>query len=441
MVELTGQKVLVLGLGMTGLSAARFCTERGARVVVADERPGVDARALPPGIEVRSGQAFPDPGDFDLVIPSPGIPHERYASKAKRAWGDIELAYRFLRIPVVAVTGTNGKSTTVRLIEAMLQAAELRARAAGNVGDPALDLVGQPLDVAILEVSSFQLEAVEAFRPKIGLLLNLSPDHLDRHGSVERYLAMKARLFARQEESDHAVLNQRDVRVRELAAGLRATVHAFDGEEPVERGASCDGTCFIWSDGDKHLRVPLPGGQPLREPLRSNALAAWLTACLLGADPVRALGALGGFRALPHRLERVALRDDVEWIDDSKATNPGAAVRALEGMARPTIWIAGGRDKGLPFEELADARLGRVKRVLLVGEAAASMARALGTRATCEQTGTLEAAVARAAELARPGDAILLAPACASFDQFASFEERGERFAQLVADLDTEGSP
>ncbi|MBW2241442.1 MAG: UDP-N-acetylmuramoyl-L-alanine--D-glutamate ligase [Deltaproteobacteria bacterium] len=441
MVELTGQKVLVLGLGMTGASAARFCAERGARVVVADERPDVDTSGLPSGIEVRAGQAFPDPGDFDLVIPSPGIPHARYASKAKRAWGDIELAFRFLKVPIIAVTGTNGKSTTVRLIEAMLRAAGLRARAAGNLGEPALDLVGQALDVAVLEVSSFQLEAVDAFRPKVGVLLNLSPDHLDRHETMAGYLAAKARLFARQDENDHAILDLRNTRLRELASELSAAVHAFDGEAPVERGASCDGSCFVRTEAEAILRFPLPGGEPLPEPLRSNALAAWLAACLVGADPARALGALGDFQALPHRLERVCTIDDVEWIDDSKATNPGAAARALEGMERSTIWIAGGRDKGLPFDELVGASLGRVRRVLLIGEAAASLGRALSRHATTEQLGTLEAAVARAAELAVPGDAVLLAPACASFDQFTSFEERGDRFTALVHALTQEESP
>ena len=373
MIELDGQKVLVLGLGMTGESAARFCAERGARVVVADERADVDPSRLPAGLEVRVGQEFPDPGDFDLVIPSPGIPRERYAARTRRAWGDIELTFRFLQIPVIAVTGTNGKSTTVRLIEAMLRAAGLRAAAAGNVGEPALELVGQALDVAVLEVSSFQLEAVDAFRPKVGVLLNVSPDHLDRHGSLESYLAAKARLFARQDESDHAVLNQRDARLRELAAGLQAPVHWFDAEAPVKHGACCDGTCFVHNEADASVRVPLPGGEPLPEPLRSNALAAWLATCLVGADPTRALGALGDFAGLPHRLERVTIRGGVEWIDDSKATNPGAAARALEGMQRPTIWIAGGRNKGLPFDELTGPGLSRVRRALLIGEAAGSL--------------------------------------------------------------------
>ncbi len=430
MLDLAGQTVLVLGLGMTGTSAARFCSERGATVVVADERAGADGSGVPPGIDVRTG-GFPDMGDFDLVVPSPGIPRERYAG-ARRAWGDIELAYRALAVPVIAVTGTNGKSTTVRLAEAMLQASGLRAAAAGNVGEPALELVGRALDVAVLEVSSFQLEAVDAFRPKVGVLLNLSPDHLDRHGSVEGYLAAKARLFARQDESDHAVLNQADLHLRELAATLKAPVDWFDGSAPVERGASCDGSCFVHQEGS---RVPLPGGQPLQEPLRSNALAAWLASLLVGADPVLALGALGDFTPLPHRLQTVAEAGGVTWIDDSKATNPGAAARALEGMERPTLWIAGGRDKGLPFDALRGAARGHVRLALLIGEAAGSLAAALGDGVESEEVGTLEAAVARAAELARPGDAVLLAPACASFDQFSSFEARGERFAELAREI------
>jgi UDP-N-acetylmuramoylalanine--D-glutamate ligase len=213
MLELAGKRVLVLGLGLSGRSAAAFCAGRGARVLAVDERAELPPPALPAGVEVQLGGALPDPGGFDLVVPSPGVPEERhraYRSSACRVWGDVELAARCLAVPVVAVTGTNGKSTTVRLLEVMLRAAGLRARAGGNVGEPALDLVGLPLDVAVLEVSSFQLEAVEALRPRVAVLLNVTPDHLDRHRSLEAYAATKARLFARQEPTDHAVVNGDD---------------------------------------------------------------------------------------------------------------------------------------------------------------------------------------------------------------------------------------
>jgi len=430
MLDLAGQDVLVLGLGMSGRSAAAFCAERGARVVVADERAEASSEGIPEGVELRLGAALPDPGAFDLVVPSPGVPRERYAERALRVWGDVELAYRALDVPIAAVTGTNGKSTTVRLLEAMLGAAGLRARAAGNVGVPALSLVGAPLDVAILEVSSFQLETVDAFRPRVGVLLNVTPDHLDRHGDAESYLAAKLRCFARQGEGDIAVVSA-DPALDDAVAGIAATVWRF-GRSPRMPGACFDGTAICLDLGDGPRRLSLDGLPQPTGTLRENTLAALLAACALGADPLRALDALDGFVPLSHRCERVAEAGGVRWIDDSKATNPGAAVAALGGEAGPVIWIAGGRDKGLDFAALREAPLGRVKRALLIGEAAAALGSVLDDRVALEQVGSLERAVARAAALAEAGDTVLLSPACASFDQFAGFEQRGRRFAELA---------
>ena len=432
--DLAGARVLILGLGVSGVSAARWCAERGARVVAADEGPAkADAQPIP-GVDVRRAAPFPDPADFDLVVPSPGVPRERWADRAKRAWGDIELAGRALRVPIVAVTGTNGKSTTVRLAEAMLRAAGLRAEAAGNVGVPALDLVGKPLDVAVLEVSSFQLEAVESFRPRIGAILNVTEDHLDRHGSVEVYAETKARLFARQEADDTAVGNADDAWARKIVAGARARRAWFHRGVPAGRGDAA--ATEAWSDAGSivlaregaALRLPLDDFAGLPLPPRENVLAALLCAVAAGAEPKLALAALADFRSLPHRMETVAVRGGVAWVDDSKATNPGAAEFALRAQAAPVVWIAGGRDKDLAFDELAECARGRVRKALLIGEASAKIARALEGRVPYEEVGTLAAAVARAAELAAPGDVVLLAPGCASFDQFSSYEERGEVF-------------
>jgi UDP-N-acetylmuramoylalanine--D-glutamate ligase len=433
--ELSGTRVLVLGLGLSGVSAARFCAERGARVVAADEGPAAAAEALPAGVEIRRGAPFPDPAEFDLVVPSPGVPRARWAGRARRAWGDLELAFRALAVPIVAVTGTNGKSTTVRLVEAMLRAAGLRAEAAGNVGVPALDLLGRPLDVAVLEVSSFQLEAVEAFRPKVAVVLNVTEDHLDRHGSLDAYVACKGRLFACQEPEDAAIGNADDAWARKLVLASRAR-HLFFGRGPqAGDGAWCDAGAIVLARGGERTRLPLDdfAGQPL--PPRENVLAALLAASAAGAEPRRALAALADFRGLPHRLEPVATLGGVAWIDDSKATNPGAAEFALAAQASPVIWIAGGRDKDLAFHELAERARGRVRLALLIGEAADKIGRALEGRVPCERAGTLEAAVARAAQLARPGEVVLLAPGCASFDQFRSYAERGERFAAAVRAL------
>jgi UDP-N-acetylmuramoylalanine--D-glutamate ligase len=444
--ELSGARVLVLGLGMSGLSAARFCAERGARVVAADEGPAQpDPASLPAGVELRTRAPFPDPAEFDLVVPSPGVPRERWAPRARRALGDIELAWRALRVPIVAVTGTNGKSTTVRLVEAMLRAAGLRAEAAGNVGVPALDLVGRPLDVAVLEVSSFQLEAVEGFRPRVGVVLNVTEDHLDRHGSLAEYAALKGRLLAQQGPEDVAIGNADDPWARKLVDGSRARRWLFargapaSGAPPAAALAWCDAGALVISGAAGTRRFSLDdfAGAPL--PPRENLLAALLAACAAGAEPGRALAALADWRGLPHRLEHVARVGGVDYVDDSKATNPGAAEFALAAQGAPVIWIAGGRDKDLAWGELAERARGRVRVALLIGEASEKIARALDGLVACERSGTLEAAVARAAELARPGEVVLLAPGCASFDQFKSYAERGERFRAAALAL-AEGS-
>jgi len=442
METLAGQRVLVIGLGVSGRSAAAFLSERGAHVTAADER-GADALGaldLPASVETVVGAPLPDPADFDLVVPSPGVPPARYAARARRIWGDLELAARHLAVPIVAVTGTNGKSTTVRLVEAMLRAAGLRAEAAGNVGRPALELVGLPLDAAVLEVSSFQLETVESFRPRVAVLLNLAPDHLDRHGDFAAYRDAKARMFARQGPEDAAVLNAADPAVAELAGRTRARVLRFHREgPPAEVGAGC-----AWFDagsirlrlGAELTRVGLDGLTLRGLHNVENVMAALLAMSALGASPAAAARALPGFAGLPHRAELVARRGGVDWVDDSKATNPHAAERTLAGGERPIVWIAGGRDKGLDYDALADVASERVREALLIGEAAPKLAQALRGRVPCFEAGTLDAAVRRAAEIARDGDVVLLAPACSSLDQFTSYEARGRAFRAAVAALD-----
>ncbi|MFP6638635.1 MAG: UDP-N-acetylmuramoyl-L-alanine--D-glutamate ligase [Myxococcota bacterium] len=430
-----------MGLGLSGRSAAHFCAQRGAEVCAVDEEVvptgRFDDNSLGPGIEVRLGQPFPDPSAFDLVVPSPGVPPERYRKGARRVWGDIELAGRALAIPIIAVTGTNGKSTTVSLIEAMLEAAGLRARAAGNLGTPALTLAGQPLDVGVLEVSSFQLETVESFRPAVAVVLNLSPDHLDRHGSFERYAAAKRRLLEHQGASDVAVLNNDDPVVKSFAAGAGAQILPFSrfgppAETAGKRSAWLDVGCAVLAQGSRSMRLALDGSGALGAADQDNILAALATVWAFGVDPARAVTALAGFQPLPHRMEQVALIDGVNFVNDSKATNPGAALRALEGTRAPTLWIAGGRDKGLSYRSLADAATGRVRTALLIGEAADQLESCLAGQVPCERLPNLDEAVRRAAELAGAGDVVLLAPACSSFDQFENFEARGECFRRAV---------
>jgi UDP-N-acetylmuramoylalanine--D-glutamate ligase len=432
--EFDGQSVLVLGLGVSGRSAARFLADRGARVVAADERDrdaitGLDE--LPSGIDARLGQAFPDLGAYDLVVPSPGIPEARWAGRAKRVWGDIELCYRALPIPIIAVTGTNGKSTVVRLIEAMAGAAGLRAQAAGNLGLPALELVGQPLDVAILEVSSFQLESVDAFKPRVSVLLNLSPDHLDRHGDLAGYLAIKSRLFARQGAGETAVLNGDDPSVSGVHLPSQVERLEFRQRTPVPEGAWLDGRNAIVRRGTRQMNVSVETDPSLVHQ-EDNILAALLALVPFDVDLEAATAALSTFEGLPHRSQFVAKIREVDYIDDSKATNLGAAARSIGAMPGALIWIAGGRHKGGDLSLLAESARGRVRRALLIGEAAGLIKDALGDGVECECVGDLAKAVERAAAIARPGETVLLAPACASFDQFKSYEDRGRQFQAAV---------
>jgi UDP-N-acetylmuramoylalanine--D-glutamate ligase len=442
--DLTRQKILVLGLGVSGRSAANFCALRGADVVAADERAPSAIEGLDDvdgAVSLETGAAFPDPADFDLVVPSPGVPAERYRERARRVWGDVELAYRALAAPIIAITGTNGKSTTTLLVEAMLRAAGFRARAAGNLGTPALELVGEALDFAVLEVSSFQLETTEAFRPAIAAVLNITPDHLDRHGSLDAYVSAKAQIVSRQEAEDAAVLNFDDARVRALATETKARIHPYRCSGPAAGGAWLDaGGVVVCDVSGSTTRVSLDGMRLTGAHNRENAVAALAIATAAGADPARAAQALASFSGLPHRGEIVSRGGGVTWINDSKATNAGAAMRALAGFAEPVIWIAGGRDKGLDFGELADIAAEQVRAAVLIGEAAGKLANTLAGRVEVHRADSLEEAVAVAARLAGSGDVVLLAPACASQDQFQDFAERGDRFRNAVKSLDAEGA-
>jgi UDP-N-acetylmuramoylalanine--D-glutamate ligase len=443
MESLAKQKVLVLGLGVTGHSAANFCALRGADVIAADERPEQEIQGLDnlaPQVERVLGQPFPDPADFDLVVPSPGIAPERYRDRARCVWGDIELAYRSLHIPIIAVTGTNGKSTTVRLLEVMLRASGARARAAGNVGTPALDLVGQPLDFAILEISSFQLETIETFRPEVAVVLNVTPDHLDRHGSLDAYAAAKARILANQQATNTAVLNMDDARVAAFANETKARVVPVRCAGPAPGGAWLDaGSAVVTEASGETVRIPLDGMRLRGAHNLENAVFAFAIANAAGADPRRAAAALATFAGLPHRGEVVAVVSGVSYVDDSKATNPGAAAAAIESIDGTVVWIAGGRGKGLDFGALAKTAKARVRAALLIGEAAEKLAAELDRTIDVQHCASIEAAVDAAAKIANPGDVVLLAPACASQDQFRDYRERGERFRKAVEGLQSEG--
>ena len=432
---------LVIGLGRSGLAAARLLAARGWTVTVTDRRSemelGEALDRLPPGVRtVLGGHPETALDGVGLVVTSPGVPPDAPILRAAAARGltvlpEIELAWRHRReAPLVAVTGSNGKSTVTSLIAAALCEGGIAAAAGGNLGTPASELVLKGgWDVWVLEVSSFQAEAFDEFRPDVAVLLNVSQDHLERHPDMEAYARAKYRLFARQRPEDTAVLNADD----RLAAATptAARRRRFSLEAPADATVR-DGTLVL--DGE-----PLLPASALRIEGRhnvANALAAALAAEAAGAPREAIRRALERFEGLPHRHRTVAERGGVRWVDDSKATNVGAAAAALAGYPERSVHlILGGLGKGQSFEALAPAVRRAAVRVYLIGRDAGIIAEALEGTAPLERCGTLEEAVRRAAAAARPGETVLLAPACASFDQFTDYAARGEAFARLAGEV------
>lgn len=439
--------VLVYGLGLSGLAATRMLRSRGVSVVCVDRRPvtdiDLDGLDADDGVELQIGddpQVLP--GAFDGVVVSPGIPRERPLVRDALRLGipvisEVELAFPFLDGPVVGVTGSNGKSTTTALAGAALQASGLEVEVCGNIGVPLSSRVdGPPARAFVVEVSSFQLESVDTFRPRAAAFLNLSADHLDRHGDLDTYRTIKERIFACQEEGDIAVLNADDPVV--AAVGVRARSRFFSRLRRVEDG------CYL--EGQRVLES-VPGSDPVElfqtgdlrlhgEHNLENAMAAALLARALGADVSSVRAGLADFKGLPHRLEQIGVLQGVTYYDDSKGTNIDATVRSLEGFADSSVHlILGGRHKGGDLTVLATPVAAKARRVYLIGEAAAELEGVLGETVESEQCGDLERAVLSASRSARSGESVVLSPACASFDQFDSFAQRGNHFQALVKNL------
>jgi len=453
---LGGKRVLVVGLARSGIAAARLAVARGARVRATDRRVASELAPLAElqaaGVELALGGH--DPGDFtsaDLVVVSPGVPLLLPEIQAARragvpVVGEIELAWRLLPrpVPAVGITGTNGKSTTTALAGLLFQK-DRRAFVGGNLGTPLAELVlqGREVDVLVLELSSFQLEGIETFRPRVAACLNLSPDHLDRYRDLDDYASAKGRLFARQEPADFAVANARDPRTLALAGASRAERFTFGFGPPEPRsvrdphqggGAELVYTPALGDPERYAVRTRALRGRHNRE----NAMAAILCARLLDVPQQKLQAGLDEFPGLPHRLELVREHGGVEWVNDSKATNVDSTLVGLSAFpaARPSVFlILGGRGKGAPYTPLRALFPGRVKALLTIGEDAEAVERDLGDLGPTERAGTLASAVVRAAAAAAPGDVVLLSPACASYDQFRNYEERGEAFRRLVAEL------
>jgi len=458
--ELRGRRVTVVGLQKSGVAAARLCAREGASVTVTDRRTAAELAgplAALDGVPVRRALGGHDRADFedaDLVVTSPGVPLSIPELRAARergvpVWGEVELAARFLEgVPVVAITGTNGKSTTTALAGALF-ARDRRTFTGGNLGTPACELVlsGERVEAVVLELSSFQIEGLHRLRPRVAAILNVTPDHLDRYGDVAAYASAKARLFGLQEPGDAAIANARDPIATAMAAGSRGSVFTF-GFGPAEPFAARDPGGEPGPVGaELTLRL---GAAPATERYllrnralrgrhnRENAMAALLCARLLGVPGDAIQAGLDAFPGLPHRLELVAERGGVEWVNDSKATNVDSTWVGLSAFPPATprvVLIMGGKGKGAPYAPLRPLFAGRVKALLTIGEDAPKVEAELGDLCPTEGCRTLAEAVKRAAGLTSPGEVVLLSPACASYDQYRSYEERGEAFRRHVREL------
>jgi len=448
--ELNGKRVLVVGLGKSGVASAIFLKQQGARVTVSDTKSGDELRneipaLLDHGITVETGghgeRTF---RGQDLIVVSPGVPVDapplvQARSAGEMVIGEIELAAQFLPGPIVAITGSNGKTTTTTLAGEIMTAGGFPTLVGGNIGTPAISLAdrAKPETIIVLEVSSFQLETIQTFRPKVAVVLNVTPDHLDRHRTLDVYVNAKARIFENQQPDDYAVLNADDPTCVSMATRTRAQVFWFSRQKEVQQGAWVRDGNIVFRDraGQKEIlqvsEIPLKGAHNLE-----NVLAAVCAGALMGCAPEKIRQAVRDFKAVEHRLEFVATINGVDYYNDSKATNVDATIKALESFPANIHLILGGKDKGSDYTVLNDLLRQRVQRVYTIGAAAAKIESQIkGVEVVHAET--LENAIRKANAVAQPGDIVLLAPACASFDQFKSYEHRGKVFKQTVQALAT----
>ncbi len=449
--DLANKRVLVVGLGKSGVASALFLQARGAHVTVSDAKPqdqfGEEIPVLlDHGIAVETGghgeRTF---RGQDLIVVSPGVPVDSPPLVQARALGEpvigeIELASQFLPGSIVAITGSNGKTTTTTLAGEIVAAGGFPTAVGGNIGTPAISLVEQAKadTVVVLEVSSFQLETIQTFRPKVAVVLNITPDHLDRHRTFAAYTDAKARIFENQQPEDFAVLNADDPACTALARRTRAQVFWFSRRNEVEQGSYVRDGRILFRDakGQREVmlvsEVPLKGGHNVE-----NVLAAVCVGALMGCTADRIRRAVRDFKAVEHRLEYVATIRGVEYYNDSKATNVDATIKALESFPANVHLILGGKDKDSDYTLLNDLLRQRAKRVYTIGSAAEKIESQI-KGVEVDHAETLETALRRAAATAEAGDIVLLAPACASFDQFQNYEHRGRVFKEVVRTLAAE---
>jgi UDP-N-acetylmuramoylalanine--D-glutamate ligase len=450
--SVAGKKVAVVGAARSGVAAALLLVRRGAAVTLTDMRPQIDAEAelRDAGVTLElGGHQVSTLVNADLIVLSPGVPPSQPAVAQARAagvplMGELELASRWLRGRVIAITGTKGKSTTTTLTGRMLEAGGHRVLVGGNIGHALSAQVERSTEdtIHVVETSSFQLETSDTFHPWIAVLLNFSPDHLDRHADIAEYAAAKARMFANQTPSDWAVLNADDQASHALAQDARSARLLFAVERPLAEGVTLAGDAIVRRQRDSadQVLVPLSAVKLLGRHLLADVLAAAAVASLAGVTPEAMTRAVESFTGLEHALEPVAEFGDVRFVNDSKATNVDAALRAIQSFDAGLVVIVGGRFKGGDFGDLRDALRERRASVVAIGEASPLVEAALAATVPVHHAAGMAAAVRTAFALASPGETVLLAPACSSFDMFRDYAERGRTFKQEVARLQHEWS-
>lgn len=448
--ELSGKRILIIGLGKTGIAAVRFLARRGAEIVVTDEKPlsllkeAFDELAdVLPHFKFRAG-GLAIGSDIDLVVPSPGVAplHEILSEAVNRGipvMSELELACRFLRRPMIAITGTNGKTTTTTLIGEILEGAGKKVFVGGNIGRPLIGYVDgkQEEEYVVIEVSSFQLQWISRFRPDIAVLLNVTRDHVNYHGTFADYLRIKERIFENQTGEDLAILNADDPSTEALSKKLTADIQYFSSSRKVRHGMFLDQETLIYRrepEGTEEVypraMIRIPGIHNIE-----NVMAAVMASREAGCSREAVIKAVEGFKGIAHRIEFAGEKGGVAFYDDSKATNVGAVMRALETFSRPVILLMGGRDKEGDFENLATPVSQRVKRLVLFGEARAKIDGLIGGLVKTEQAATLGDAMELARHHASAGDVVLLSPGCASFDEFTDYKARGDFFKKWVGNL------
>ena len=461
--ELNRKKVLVVGLGMTGLATARFLHHRGAAVTVTDMAAEKDLAASVQelhqlGIRTELGGHFWESfASSDLIVLSPGVPHTHdfllgAGQKGIPVIGEIELASRFVRDPIIAITGTNGKTTTTSLLGDMLTQCGMQVFVGGNIGQPLIGYVDreEKADWVVLEISSFQLDTIDTFRPDIGILLNITADHLDRYPDMAGYADSKGRIFQNQTPEDISIFNAADPWVLSVTNHIRSRKWVFNASSTLNEGARISGgdltlaftsnpcrkahsSCLQTTPGS--LWLDLRKSRLYGKHNQENISAAVMAAVAAGGDLQDIQIALNQFKGLSHRIEFVLTLNGVTYVDDSKATNVDAVYRALESFQEPVVLIMGGRDKGGDYGILEKVLQGRVKQLILLGEASRTIAASLGNLVPTERVSSMRSAVIKAHQAAASGDVVLLSPACSSFDMFRSYAHRGDVFQSEVKKL------